>query len=108
MNRVGFCLAFAIAAILTVGSAAAKEAKPLSLVVMDPLAAPLSCPCVEGYAQRKYEVLRDHLQSAIGRTVKLTFAESLGAALKKTDGFCLDRKRAVAHCSQKPFSCSRI
>jgi len=33
----------------------ADNTRPLSLVVMDPLAAPLSCPCVEGYAQRKYE-----------------------------------------------------
>ena len=31
------------------------EEKAFTLIVMDPLAAPLSCPCVEGYAQRKYE-----------------------------------------------------
>jgi len=57
-----------------------------SLIVMDPLAAPLSCPCVEGYAQRKYDVLADRLQAATGRPVALTFAESLSMALKKTAG----------------------
>ena len=53
----------------------------LSLVVMDPLAAPLSCPCVEGYAQRKYEHLAEYLQQKINRPVQVTFAESLEKAL---------------------------
>ncbi|MEZ6125659.1 MAG: PhnD/SsuA/transferrin family substrate-binding protein [Planctomycetaceae bacterium] len=53
---------------------------------MDPLAAPLSCPCVEGYAQRDYQVLAGHLQARTGREVEVTFGESLAAALKKTDG----------------------
>jgi ABC-type phosphate/phosphonate transport system substrate-binding protein len=65
---------------------AGDTGKPLSLVVMDPLAAPLSCPCVEGYAQRKYEVLAQHLEQTIGRKVKLTFGESLATALKKAGG----------------------
>lgn len=64
----------------------ADDTRPLSLVVMDPLAAPLSCPCVEGYAQRKYEALAEHLESALGRPVKLVFAEALGKALKETKG----------------------
>ena len=37
------------------------RSQPLSLVVMDPLAAPLSCPCVQGYAQRQYEKLAEYL-----------------------------------------------
>ena len=53
---------------------------------MDPLAAPLSCPCVEGYAQRKYEVLAEHLERSLGRDIKLTFSESLQTALEKTEG----------------------
>lgn len=56
----------------------------LSLIVMDPLAAPLSCPCVEGYAQRRYEVLAKHLESQLGMPVRLTFGESLEAAGKKS------------------------
>jgi ABC-type phosphate/phosphonate transport system substrate-binding protein len=59
----------------------AQPQGPLSLIVMDPLAAPLSCPCVEGYAQRKYEKLSAFLQQSLGREVKLTFAESLAKAL---------------------------
>ncbi|MBI1249208.1 PhnD/SsuA/transferrin family substrate-binding protein [bacterium] len=53
------------------------EDKPLTLVVMDPLAAPLSCPCVEGYAQRKYEALEAFLEKELGRSVNLLFTESL-------------------------------
>jgi ABC-type phosphate/phosphonate transport system substrate-binding protein len=48
---------------------------------MDPLAAPLSCPCVEGYAQRKYEKLAEYLSERLGRPVHVTFAESFEKAL---------------------------
>jgi ABC-type phosphate/phosphonate transport system substrate-binding protein len=51
------------------------------MVVMDPLAAPLSCPCVEGYAQRKFEKLAEYLEQTLGRPVRLTFSESLRTAL---------------------------
>ena len=50
------------------------------MVVMDPLAAPLSCPCVAGYAQRKYEVLGEYLSKRLGRPVVVTFAESIARA----------------------------
>jgi ABC-type phosphate/phosphonate transport system substrate-binding protein len=70
-----------------VAGAAEPRHQPLSVVVMDPLAAPLSCPCVEGYAQRKYEKLAEYLQQALGRPVKLTFSESLRTALEgKAEG----------------------
>ena len=59
---------------------AAEE--PFSLVVMDPLAAPLSCPCVEGYAQREYEKFAAALAEKLGRAVTVTFAESMGKALQ--------------------------
>lgn len=59
----------------------------LTIVVMDPLAAPLSCPCVKGYAQRKYEALGEHLTKELGKRVKVEFSESLATALKeKTKG----------------------
>jgi ABC-type phosphate/phosphonate transport system substrate-binding protein len=57
----------------------------LVLIVMDPLAAPLSCPCVEGYAQRKYEVLAEQLESELGQKVQLEYAPVLSEALKKTN-----------------------
>ena len=54
---------------------------PLTLVVMDPLALPLSCPCVKGYAQRDYTKLATALETKLGRKVKLIFNESLTSAL---------------------------
>lgn len=72
--------------LLTTTGIPANNTRPLSMIVMDPLADPLSCPCVEGYAQRKYQVLAKHLQAQLGRNVKVTFAESLEAALRKSSG----------------------
>ena len=40
----------------------ATEPEPLRLVVMDPLAAPLACDCVGGYAQRDYTRLGAFLE----------------------------------------------
>ena len=54
----------------------------LVMVVMDPLAAPLSCPCVEGYAQRDYDKLAAFLSSQLGREVVAVYNASLPAALK--------------------------
>jgi ABC-type phosphate/phosphonate transport system substrate-binding protein len=54
----------------------------LVMVVMDPLAAPLSCPCVEGYAQRDYDQLAAFLSSQLGRDVVAVYNASLPAALK--------------------------
>jgi ABC-type phosphate/phosphonate transport system substrate-binding protein len=66
---------------------AAERAGELVLVVMDPLALPLSCPCVKGYAQRKYEHLGVFLTQQLGRPVKVFWSESLEKAMKeKTDG----------------------
>ncbi len=57
-------------------------ADALVMVVMDPLAAPLSCPCVEGYAQRNYDKLAEFLTSQLGRPVVAVYNASLPAALK--------------------------
>ncbi|MEM8944247.1 MAG: PhnD/SsuA/transferrin family substrate-binding protein [Planctomycetota bacterium] len=65
----------------------ASSAEELTIVVMDPLAAPLSCPCVEGYAQRDYQQLADFLGRQVGMPTKLVFHESLTVALEeKTKG----------------------
>lgn len=75
-----------LALLLAVCSASAKDNKPvapLTVVVMDPLAAPLSCPCVKGYAQRDYQKLAAQLEKDLGRPVKVFFAETLTEALKK-------------------------
>ena len=70
-----------VAALLAAATWAADDDAALTLVVMDPLAAPLSCPCVKGYAQRDYAALAAHLAKATGREVQVLFNESLvGAA----------------------------
>ena len=67
------------------GATASHE--PLVVVVMDPLALPLSCPCVKGYAQRDYQKLADALEVQLHRKIKLVFNESLTVALRDhTDG----------------------
>lgn len=55
---------------------------PLTVVVMDPLSDRLACNCVEGFAQRKYEVLGQHLQKCLDRKVEVFWGDSIEAALK--------------------------
>ncbi|PHS03025.1 MAG: hypothetical protein COA78_19495 [Blastopirellula sp.] len=54
-----------------------SSASLLRIVVMDPLAAPLSCACVDGVGQRDYSVLQKHLETELKVPVKILFAESL-------------------------------
>ena len=62
-----------------------SSSQGLTMVVMDPLAAPLSCPCVEGYAQRKYEKLAEMLEAKLGQPVHLLFNDSLESALENLE-----------------------
>ena len=82
-----FTLAAIAVAIGGIAVARPSEKSALNLVVMDPLALPLSCPCVKGYAQRDYEQLGTYLEQRLSRPVKVSFSESLVSALKdKTNG----------------------
>lgn len=74
-------IAFSFAAI-----PALAEAKPFTMVVMDPLALELSCPCVKGYAQRNYHKLGEAISKQIGRPVTVIFSDALPSALKKSKG----------------------
>ena len=67
-------------------NSASAEDRTLHVIVMDPLSAPLSCDCVKGYAQRKYEKLGEYLTKALQRPVKVTWSESLVKAVKETGG----------------------
>jgi ABC-type phosphate/phosphonate transport system substrate-binding protein len=79
--------AIAILAALAGFGISADKKTAFTVVVMDPLALPLSCPCVKGYAQRDYEKLGTYLEQKLGQPVKVEFSESLVTALKeKTDG----------------------
>lgn len=61
-----------------------SEKRPLTLVVMDPLCDRLACDCVEGYAQRKYEVLAKHLEKKLDRRIRIFWGETLSSALEET------------------------
>lgn len=74
-------LAASMVALPAFAEDANKEA--FTVIVMDPLAAPLSCSCVKGYAQRDYEKLGEVLAKALNRPVKTHFSPSLTDALKK-------------------------
>jgi ABC-type phosphate/phosphonate transport system substrate-binding protein len=67
---------------VTASASGADTVDTLVVVVMDPLALPLSCPCVQGYAQRKYEKLGEKLEKDLGRPVRVVYNESLVTALK--------------------------
>ncbi len=64
----------------------AGAGEPLRLVIMDPLALPLSCACVEGYAQRRYEKLGAFLEQRLKRPVTIAFAEALQTPLNESPG----------------------
>jgi outer membrane protein assembly factor BamB len=49
---------------------------------MDPLALPLSCPCVKGHAQRQYEKLGTFLEKRLDRPVKVLFSDDLSKSLR--------------------------
>lgn len=64
----------------------ADDPTPLIVAVMDPLALPLSCPCVQGHAQRQYEQLGVFLEGRLGRSVKVLFSEDLAKILRGQSG----------------------
>src|SRR3954449_12963971 len=88
---IAICLAIQVA-VRDADAVPRSEVKDdsLSMVVMDPLAEPLSCPCVKGYAQRKYEKLAEYLTAKLGRPVHVTFAESFEKALAKESCKAID------------------
>ena len=58
---------------------------PSVLVVMDPLAKPLACACVRGYAQREYETLASFLSQRLARPVRVVYSEDLQKGLNGSD-----------------------
>lgn len=77
-------LALSLPPLLATQPADKPEGKQLfTIIVMDPLAAPLSCDCVKGYAQRDYEKLGKYLEQQLGLPVQVHFAESIAAAMER-------------------------
>jgi len=71
-------------------SAVPLPAADLAIAVMDPLAAPLSCPCVKGYAQRNYDKLGAYLEKRLERKTHVIFAEDVAKAVKASPDNHLD------------------
>jgi ABC-type phosphate/phosphonate transport system substrate-binding protein len=85
-----WCLAWlsvvAVSCVALSSSAAAADGPQLTLVVMDPLAAPLACACVEGYAQRRYGRLGEYLEDELNCPVRVVFGESLQSVVNEQTG----------------------
>lgn len=73
----GFCL-------ILLGNSCHAESGELRVLVMDPLAAPLSCDCVDGHGQRKYDIWAEQLKLLLNREISLTFNENVNLAQKQT------------------------
>jgi ABC-type phosphate/phosphonate transport system substrate-binding protein len=83
---VGLALCATVPTLADDKSAGTPDPNALVVVVMDPLAKPLSCPCVEGYAQRDYDKLGEHLGKLLGRPVNVQYSDSLVKALQTKTG----------------------
>jgi outer membrane protein assembly factor BamB/ABC-type phosphate/phosphonate transport system substrate-binding protein len=79
---VGLSVSLCFAILAAASGAEPPVKRPLTVVVLDPLAAPLACPCVQGYAQRKYEKLGEYLEKRLERRVQVVFAEALSRAIR--------------------------
>lgn len=87
MRRRAF-LAASVATAATAHLAASEnlQNRTRKLIVMDPLALPLACDCVKGYAQRDYSAFAKYLSEKTGQTFEVVFADSLSNALEKSGG----------------------
>ena len=83
-GRVWISAILAVALVATVIRLSLGGSKPTNevvVVVMDPLAKQLACPCVAGYGQRDYDQLGAYLAPKLGRPVRVVYAEALAKAL---------------------------
>lgn len=80
---VGIAAVSAIGLLLGPGCADKQDRMPLTLVVMDPLAKELACPCVGGYAQRDYPALAAHMSRQLHRPVSVFFADTLEKGIQQ-------------------------
>ena len=55
----------------------------ITIIVTDPLALPLACACVQGYAQRKYEKLADYMGMKLKKSIRVVWSDSISIAKKE-------------------------
>lgn len=83
-NRIAFVLAIScVCSVLLPRDTVFADDSTLNIVVMDPLSLPLSCACVRGVGQRRYEPLAQHIKKSLGRDVNLLYEESLQLAKRR-------------------------
>jgi ABC-type phosphate/phosphonate transport system substrate-binding protein len=75
---------------MSVSAGEPSDAGPLTLIVMDPLAAPLAAGEVPDYARRKYESLGNSLSQRLQRPVRVYWNDSLVTALEEKTGWQAD------------------
>jgi hypothetical protein len=83
-----------LAGVLLAGAAVAAD-KPLTLMVLDPLAAKNACSCVEGFAQRDYDKLAEHLSRTLKRPVTPYFNTCLPE--KAAFDLAIGRQSVIEH-----------
>ena len=82
----------------------ASEVAPLKILVMDPLAAPLSCACVPGRGQRDYEAFGEAFSLLWKRPVEIVYEESLTLAFKRFGreiDLVIGKATVIQHDSEK-------
>src|SRR5688500_18067453 len=65
---------------------AAAPGRPLTLIVMDPLARELACACVQGFGQRDYRKLSTRLGAELKERVNIEFSDDLADTLQLIGG----------------------
>jgi outer membrane protein assembly factor BamB len=79
--------------------------RPLTLVVLDPLARELACACVKGFGQRDYRKVSNLLTSKLGARVSIEFSDDLADTVEQLGGangeyLIVGDRSLVAHASK--------
>ncbi|MEM7147351.1 MAG: PhnD/SsuA/transferrin family substrate-binding protein [Verrucomicrobiota bacterium] len=80
MSRIHTALLCSLSLLLLETNPSPAAEAALNVVVMDPLALPLSCTCVEGTGQRRYDKLGEYLSAKLNRPVSVVHEEGLALA----------------------------
>ena len=80
--------------------------RPLTLIVMDPLARELACACVKGFGQRDYRKLSSLLSTTLKERVSIEFSDDLADTLELIGGvqgeyLVIGDRSVVAHGAEK-------
>ncbi|HEX7862971.1 MAG TPA: PQQ-binding-like beta-propeller repeat protein [Verrucomicrobiae bacterium] len=94
---------------LALASFAAEQngpARPLTLIVMDPLSRELNCVCVKGNGQRDYRKLSARLAAALKEKVNIEFSDDLADTLSLIGGnkgeyLIIGDRSIIAHAAEK-------